>query len=279
MTAATGPFAGRYVLGQPGVLGPLGNTSAGFDGASGELAMPGSPLGPNATLEGWFRWRSGTTVLRDTTDMGGEGWLLAFATAGKLAYRLGGQGFNTGLPIETVRDGEWHHIAATKNGGAAALYVDGELVHSAASGAGSQPAVGPWHVMRNGTNAVFSGGEADEVALYTRALGADEVGAHFDLAKSIAATPLPGEPPPPAAEPPLAGTGPGGGVLGPAGPLPPHAAPWSGARQARRADRPRRARPAQRPRAPAGAAATGWCATAWRSCGPGAAAGGAAPTW
>ena len=219
-TAATGPFAGRYVLGQPGVLGPLGNISASFDGASGELAMPGSPLGPNATLEGWFRWRSGTTVLRDTTDMGGEGWLLAFATAGKLAYRLGGQGFNTGLAIETVRDGEWHHIAATKSGGAAALYVDGELIHSAASGAGSQPAVGPWHVMRNGTNAVFSGGEADEVALYTRALGADEIGAHFDLARSIAATPLPGEPPPPAAEPPLAGTGPGGGVLGPASPLP-----------------------------------------------------------
>ena len=27
-----------------------------------------------------------------------------------LAYRLGGQGFNTGLPIGTVRDGEWHHI-------------------------------------------------------------------------------------------------------------------------------------------------------------------------
>jgi hypothetical protein len=208
------------VLGQPGVLGPLGNTSASFDGASGELAMPGSPLGPNATLEGWFRWRSGTTVLRDTTDMGGEGWLLAFASAGKLAYRLGGQGFNTGLPIETVRDGEWHHIAATKSGGAAALYVDGELIHSAASGAGSQAAVGPWHVMRNGTNAVFSGGEADEVALYTRALGADEVGAHFDLAKSIAATPLPGEPPPPAAEPPLAGTGPGGGVLGPASSVP-----------------------------------------------------------
>jgi PKD repeat protein len=219
-TAATGPFAGRYVLGQPGVLGPLGNTSASFDGASGELAMPGSPLGPNATLEGWFRWRSGTTVLRDTTDMGGEGWLLAFATAGKLAYRLGGQGFNTGLAIETVRDGEWHHIAATKSGVAAALYVDGELIHSAASGAGSQPAVGPWHVMRNGTNAVFSGGEADELALYTRALGADEIRAHVDLAKSIAATPLPGEPPPPAAEPPLAGTGPGGGVLGPASPLP-----------------------------------------------------------
>ena len=219
-SAATGAFSGRYVLGQPGVLGPLGNTSAGFDGASGELAMPGSALGPNATLEGWFRWRSGTTVLRDDTATGGTGWLLAFASAGNLAYRLGGQGFNTGLPIESLRDGEWHHIVATKNGGAAALYIDGGLVHSSATGAGSQPAIGPWHVMRNGTNAVFSAGEADEVALYTRALSATEVKSHYDLANSLAAAPLPGEPPPPAAEPPLAGTGPGGGVLGSSNPLP-----------------------------------------------------------
>jgi hypothetical protein len=60
-------------------------TGTGSDGASGELAMPGSALGPNATLEGWFRWRSGTTVLRDSTATGGTGWLLAFATAGLIA--------------------------------------------------------------------------------------------------------------------------------------------------------------------------------------------------
>ena len=94
----------------------------------------------------------------------------AFVTNGNLAYRLGGQGFDTGQPIGTVRDGQWHHIAATKSGTAGALYVDGELVHSSPTGAGSQLATGPWHVMRNGTNAVFSEGEADEVALYTRAL-------------------------------------------------------------------------------------------------------------
>ena len=118
-----------------------------------------------------------------------------------------------------MRDGEWHHIAATKSGGAAALYVDGELIHSAASGAGSQPAVGPWHVMRNGTNAVFSGGEADEVALYTRALGADEIGAHStwrghrgDATAGRAATAR--------GRAAAGGHRPGGGVLGPASPLP-----------------------------------------------------------
>ncbi|HEX6584325.1 MAG TPA: BNR-4 repeat-containing protein [Thermoleophilaceae bacterium] len=219
-SAATGSFAGRYVLGQPGVLGPLRNAATSFDGASGELTMPGSQLGANATLEGWFRWRGGTTVLRDSTDMGGEGWMPAFATAGNLAYRLGGQGFNTGLPIATVRDGVWHHVVATKSGTAAALYVDGAVVHSSPTGAGSQLAVGPWHVMRNGTNTVFSDGEADEIALYTRALSAGEVKDHYDLARALASEPLPPDSPPPAAEPPLAGTGPGGGVLGPSSPVP-----------------------------------------------------------
>jgi hypothetical protein len=80
--------------------------------------------------------------------------------------------------------------------------------------------------MKNGINPVFSGGEADEVALYTRALSAGEIGDHYRLAKILASEPLPSDPAPPAAEPPLAGTGPGGGVLGgnpllPASPAPP----------------------------------------------------------
>ena len=219
-SAGTGTFHGRYVLGQPGVLGALRNTSTSFDGASGELAAPGSQLGPNATMEGWFRWRAGTTVLRDSTSTGGTGWMPAFMTNGNLAYRLGGQGFNTGRAIGTVRDGDWHHIAATKTGTAGALYVDGQLVHSSPTGAGSQLATGPWHVMRNGTNAVYSEGEADEVALYTRALSATEIKSHFDLANDLADDPLPSAPAGPSAEPPLSGTGPGGGVLNPGNPIP-----------------------------------------------------------
>jgi PKD repeat protein len=214
--AAPGAFGGRFVLGQPGVLGALGNTSASFDGASGEMTAQGPALGANATLEGWFRWRAGTSVVRDNTGVGGTGWILAFNSAGGLHYRLGGNGFNTGLPIETVRDGAWHHIAATKQGPNAALYVDGERVH-AATGAGPQPAVLPWHVMRNGTNSVFSEGEADEVALYGRALSGDELRAHYDEARELAGGPLPPETPAPAGEPPAAGTGLGGGVLGSVG--------------------------------------------------------------
>ena len=97
-------------------------------------------------------------------------------------------------------------------------------MHSSPTGAGSQAATGPWHVMRNGTNAVFSEGEADEVALYTRALSASEIQTHFTLANDLADDPLPAEVAGPTAEPPLSGTGPGGGVLGPATRCPPRAA-------------------------------------------------------
>jgi PKD repeat protein len=208
----TGPFEGRYVLGQVGVLGRLGNTAASFDGLSGGLAVPGPALSADATLEGWFRWRAGVGTLRDHS--GSAGWLLAFNRDGSLAYRLGGQGFLTSLPVGAVRDGQWHHLAATKHGSAAALYIDGEVVHASATGAGSAPAMSPWHVMRNGTNAAFSEGEADEVAIYSRALSAQEIERHHDLALALAAAPLPAEPPPPVLDPPLAGTGAGGGVLG-----------------------------------------------------------------
>jgi PKD repeat protein len=212
-----GSFAGRFLLGRPGILGPLGDTAAGFDGASGELATPGPALAANATIEGWFRWWTGTTVLRDHSSAGGSGWLPAFNSGGSLRYRLGGSDFNTGIPIEDVRDGTWHHIVATKSGASTRLYLDGAEVHAGA-GAGSEPATAPWHVMRNGTRAVFSEGGADELALYTRALTAGEVRSHYDLARALAAQPLPPETPALAAEPPAAGAGLGGGVLRPGAP-------------------------------------------------------------
>jgi hypothetical protein len=117
------------------------------------------------------------------------------------------------MPIEDVRDGSWHHIVATKDDAAAKLYIDGVEVHSG-TGAGSTPAKAPWHVMRNGFNPAFSEGEADEVALYTRPLSAEKVRDHYELALSLAGEPLPPESPDPAAEPPAAGSGLGGGVLG-----------------------------------------------------------------
>jgi hypothetical protein len=210
---ASGTFAGRFVLGHVGVLGALGDTAASFDGLTGERVGPGPALAANGTMEGWFRWRTGTAVMRDHTGPSG-GWLLAFNSGGALRYRVGGTGFDTQIPIQDVRDGTWHHLVATKSGGSASLYIDGQPAHSG-NNADNDPAAAPWHVMRNGTNDVFSDGEADEIALYSRALSPAEVKQHYDLARQLAARPLPPETPDPVVDPPAAGTGPGGGVLTP----------------------------------------------------------------
>jgi PKD repeat protein len=210
-----GAFAGRFVLGQVGVLGELADTAASFDGVSGERVGSGPALNARGTLEGWFRWRAGIAVMRDHTGPS-RGWLLAFNSGGTLRYRVGGTGFDTMVPIEDVRDGTWHHLAATKDGGAARLYLDGEQIHSGSNAAADTAAL-PWHVMRNGTNSVFSEGEADEIALYDRPLTAGQVRAHYELARELAARPLPPESPDPVTDGPAAGTGLGGGVLGAGG--------------------------------------------------------------
>ena len=207
-----GAYEGRFLLGALGVLGPLGDTAAGFDGASGAMAATGPALSTSGTLEGWFRWRAGTALMRDNTGPSG-GWLLAFNSNGELRYRVGGQGFVTGRPVDSVRDGRWHHLVARKAGANAALFVDGARVHQG-TGAGGAAAALPWHVMRNGTNPAFAEGEADEVAVYSSALSDAEIARHYAIGSGLGAEPPPPDPPSKVPDPPAAGSGPGGGVLG-----------------------------------------------------------------
>jgi BNR repeat-containing family member/PKD domain/Concanavalin A-like lectin/glucanases superfamily len=215
--AGPGSFAARYVLGQPGAHGALGDTSASFDGNPGEFFASGPTFGHSGSMEGWFRWRSGNVLMRDHSGAGDEGWILGLGNTASLRYRVGGTTFNTGRPIGQVRDGAWHHLVATKDDGDAALYVDGVQVDTG-TGAGSQAAAMPWHVMRNGSNDVFAAGEADEIALYNSALTPAQVRAHFDRGRELAGRPLPPETPDPVQDPPAAGTNPGGGVVTPAPP-------------------------------------------------------------
>jgi len=178
-----GTYAGGYTLGQPGALSGDSDKSASFDGTSGEMSVGGPSLTSTGSLEGWFNWQSGVSVMRDGTSAGGVGWILAYDCNGSVCYRLGGSSFNTGLATASVRNG-WHHFVATKNGGSVAFYLDGQQVHSG-TGAGSAAPITPWHVMRNGTYPTqFSQGGADEVAVYTSALPAATVKQHYDAAKS-----------------------------------------------------------------------------------------------
>ena len=124
--ASPGVFSGGPVLGVAGALVEP-DTAARFDGVNDEMSVSGAALGLGSagSLEGWFRWEAGAAPLRDSTSSGG--WILAFDNGGKLAYRAGGATFTTGLATASVRDGGWHHLVLTLEGGRTGFYVDGVL--------------------------------------------------------------------------------------------------------------------------------------------------------
>jgi Concanavalin A-like lectin/glucanases superfamily len=184
-----GTLVGGVTLGARGGLNADTDTAAQFDAVDDEMQAPVA-LGATGTLEGWFFWEAGVAVWRDSTSSGG--WILAFDSAGKVAYRTGGPTLTTALPTAGLRDG-WHHLALTVAGGTATLFVDGAAVHSGPAGA--TPAVMPWHVMRNGvTSGQFSRGRADELAVYDTALDAATIEAHFKAGRDVADTTAPAAP-------------------------------------------------------------------------------------
>jgi hypothetical protein len=173
-----GLYSGGVTLGAAGAV--MDDTAAAFDGVSGEVLLPGPVLSVNATLEGWFHWRAGVTVLRDHT--GGGGWLLALDASGtgasNVTARAAGRTVTTSVPVTRLRDG-WHLVTLTKAGATLAFYLDGAFA-AGIGGAANTASVAPWHVMNNGTIAEqYAQGRADEIAVYDRALTADEVAAHF----------------------------------------------------------------------------------------------------
>jgi Concanavalin A-like lectin/glucanases superfamily len=177
--AADGTYVGGPGLGARGALSSDADTSSRFDGVDDEMHAGAATTG---TLEGWFFWEGGVALMRDSTTSGG--WILAFDSGGRVAYRVGGTTFTTALMTADVRAG-WHHVALTVDAGATAFYLDGALVHSAAGAGTSAPAT-PWHVMRNGTTSQYTRGRADEVAVYGGALPAATIRTHFEAGRDIA---------------------------------------------------------------------------------------------
>jgi Concanavalin A-like lectin/glucanases superfamily len=184
--ASPGTYVGGPGLGARGALSFDANPSVRFDGADDEM-YAAAPV--SGTLEGWFFWEGGVAVMRDSTSSGG--WILAFESGGRVAYRAGGTTVTTPLAIANVRDG-WHHLALTAGGGASAFYVDGARVHSGTAGATA--AAMPWHVMRNGTTSQYTRGRADEIAVYDSALAEATIRAHFEAGRDVTDTTAPATP-------------------------------------------------------------------------------------
>ena len=172
-----GRYRGRYRLKRRGAIRGDGNTAVGT--TRGEVSFSSQRLGLTGSLEGWFLWRRGSTLMRDSTKGAKAGWILAYDDGGRLSYRVAGKSFKTRLRTAEVQ-GRWRHFALVKNGASTALYVNGRRVHRGRR-APNRVQRGSWHVMRNGTHRGYAAGGADEIAVYTTPISGRTVRRHFRL--------------------------------------------------------------------------------------------------
>lgn len=142
------------------------------------------------TVEAWVKFTSAaasnTIVGRDQTSGSTQrGWRLRSAT-GAINWLVFGNVSTTSATITspaTYNDGNWHHVVATAaNSGSAFLYVDGAQVATApmAFAMATSNIVGEHAFIASTHSSVAWPGSLDEVAIYTSALSAARVLAHYN---------------------------------------------------------------------------------------------------
>jgi PKD repeat protein len=201
LTDAFGPSnattVGGPALGTAGAIGGDNDTAVSFDGtndsASANLSLSGTS---KVTVEFWMKWNG---YLNDD-DLAMEytpnfnsvagGFLIdpnAPQEGGKFGVGIGNGSARNNVFFTRPSAGQWHHYAFVFDTSAAASeeikpYVDGQPVAftKTASGTGAGNfANSSLNFMSRGGNSLFGAGALDEVAIYTRALDAATVAAHY----------------------------------------------------------------------------------------------------
>ena len=145
-----------------------------FNGTTQYASLPATGLTTSATIAGWFRLTTGSVLMRDSTTGATAGWSLGYDDgSGTLKFRSSDEVFDTGIPFAPLR-GAWHHHALVRNGSTVEYYLDGRRVFSGTASGTTAP-TSPFIVMRDGTAAPFASGRVDQVGVWSRALGADEI--------------------------------------------------------------------------------------------------------
>lgn len=193
------PTCAKATCPQLDANGKLG-TALWFDGTNDALSLPGSWGGADwteVTAEAWIRV-DGVTAAADKmqaiVSATAANMLFHFqmlATADKFnvaVYTNSGStvvGFNPSAPALAL--GVWHHVAVSIKSGNIVLYADGKVAGSSAFAFNNLSPIGAGQQLRIGSGyakARFFRGALDEVAVYKRALSAEEIKSHFDQQSS-----------------------------------------------------------------------------------------------
>jgi hypothetical protein len=195
----TGTSAGSYqngvVLGQPGALATDVNTAASFDGVNDVVSVPNAtPLNATSgvTVEAWVK-RTKSGAWQNIVAKPGNGanasqnYALWVNTLNQPVAIFGNNSTSVAAYAPAI-DTNWHHVAATYDNATAKVYVDGVLKVSVSSTVQLTANTQPLLIGRTTDNTRIFGGVLDEPAVYTTALSASQIAAHYASATSIDTT-------------------------------------------------------------------------------------------
>ncbi|MCT9112241.1 DNRLRE domain-containing protein [Streptomyces mirabilis] len=184
-------------LNDNGVFGP-GDDKAPLLGSTGNIQMPSSVLAGTTDLsvEMWFRTSTASAVLMgfQNAPIGQTptSWrpVLNIDGSGKLRGEFYLSGVSGATPIvsaQTVTDDEWHHVVLSGAATTQTLYLDGvkvgslngTIVNQSSDYAYIGGGYGSSGWMGLASDTYYFKGNVDEVALYRKALTADQVSAHY----------------------------------------------------------------------------------------------------
>ena len=192
-----------------GGSGPFGGASAGaFDGTNPFATLPTTPSPPLSsatafTVETWVNWTGGSSFNQHIFDFGSSTSKYMYltpassATNNPMRFEIKSKSnvlFQADAPKLTTG---WHHVAVTETtGGVVTLYVDGGQVGTPKTGVTINPSTlgattNNWlGRSQTATDPKFSG-SLSNVAIYTTALSAARIQAHWNAANFPVNTALP----------------------------------------------------------------------------------------
>jgi hypothetical protein len=191
--ANNGHYAGVYTLGQPGAIAGAGSAAVAFDGQSGAASVLNSPSlqVSTVTIEVWIKKRTdseyGVYVAKNVQPGGGagSGWfqLLNSHHNGQLEFRVTSDGAPAVVSTSRLALNTWYYVVATYDGATAKLYVNGKLDATLKVTAVPKQTSDPLFIGRR-MDGLFNDATLAEVAIYSVALSADRITAHWQAASA-----------------------------------------------------------------------------------------------
>jgi O-glycosyl hydrolase len=179
------------------VAGKMGAQAAQFDGVSSYIQIPVS-ISNHFTIACWVKttatgggtqWWAGKGIV--------DGEVQGAANDFGLCLVQNHAGFGVGNPDTTItstsaiNDGQWHHVAATRDdvSGQMQLFVDGVLQASAIGPAGTRDGPPALRIgsIQAGYSGGYLGGAIDDVQIFGRVLTAAEIGQLMTTAPALRA--------------------------------------------------------------------------------------------